>query len=262
MKIAAWQALSTRFDIEDNLTRLDVAARRAVDEGAELLITPEMFLTGYVLGSRTRELAMQAPLEKARAIAEKNGIGLVVGGAEFENGNCYNAAHLIDEFGQVLARYRKTHLFGELDRGQFAAGEKLTAITDYRGVRIALLICYDVEFPESVRAAALEGAELMCVPTAQMAPFAHVNKRLIPTRAWENQVYIVYANQHGSEAQLDYVGTSIIVGPDSETLAEAETVGETLIYADIHPEVVRKGRENNPYLVDLRQEMFSRSHQD
>jgi len=66
MKIAAWQALSTRFDIEDNLTRLDVAARRAVDEGAELLITPEMFLTGYVLGSRTRELAMQAPFGKKR----------------------------------------------------------------------------------------------------------------------------------------------------------------------------------------------------
>ncbi|WP_110674994.1 MULTISPECIES: carbon-nitrogen hydrolase family protein [Salinicola] len=257
MQIAAWQALSTHGDIATNLARLDESARRAAAEGAALLITPEMFLTGYVLGDDTRRLAQAAPLERAREIAARHAIGLVVGGPEIESGACYNAAHLIADDGQVLARYHKAHLFGDVDRDQFTAGDRATCVADYRGVRIALLICYDVEFPESVRAAARQGAELICVPTAQMQPFAHVNRRLIPTRAWESQVYVAYTNQHGHEAAFDYVGHSLIVAPNGEPLAEAPSAGEALIHAEIDPAAVAAGRAANPYLDDLRQELFT-----
>lgn len=261
MKIAVWQALSTPCNIEENYQRLATVAKQAVEQGAELLVTPEMFITGYNIGDSAQSLAKQSPLEQVRHIARKYHIGLVVGGPEWyepEAGaaHCFNAVHLIDDNGHLLARYHKTHLFGALDRDMFTAGDTLSPVVTYKGVKIAMMICYDVEFPENVRAAALAGAQLICVPTAQMQPFSHVNALLIPTRAWENQVYIAYANQQGLDGELEYVGKSVIAAPSSSVLAMAPDKGEALIYAEVDADIVMAAQEQNPYLSDLRQSLF------
>ncbi len=256
MKIAIWQAQSSYCDYETNLTRLAAVMRQAKAEQAELLITPEMFMSGYVLQQKLPAMADTFPLTALQALAKELQIAMVITGPLAEDGNIYNAAWLIDDQGKQLAVYRKTHLFGDLDKQQFTAGNQPVCLARYKDLKIAILICYDVEFPETVRAAAQAGAHLIAVPTAQMKPFTFVNQHLIATRAWENQVYVAYANQTGREQQLDYVGLSLIAAPDGTLLCQASETEEQLLFAQINPLQVAEAQRNNPYLQDLRADIF------
>jgi predicted amidohydrolase len=238
----------------ENLTR--PAAAHA--QGAELLITTELFLTAYDIGDAVRDLARTDLLSPVQEIARRHDIAIVLGAPEFTEGTYYNTAFFVDRAGAVLGRHRKTHLFGDLDRRYFDAGDQLTSVVDYGGLRIAMLICYDVEFPENARAAALAGADLVAVPTAQMAPFEFVAEQLIRARAWENQVYVAYINHDGAEGSLTYVGRSSIVSP-SATVLDSAVHGDQLIFAAVDRRVVREARQANPYLVDRRPQLYASS---
>jgi predicted amidohydrolase len=237
-----------------NLAELDRAAEAAAGEGVDLLITPEMFVTGYDIEADLADLGADH-LDGVRSIAATRGVGLLVGGPEVTGAGVYNSAFLVDDEGQVLSTYRKAHLFGDLDRGRFIAGEEPFGLVTWRGVTIATMICYDVEFPETVRAAALAGADLVAVPTAQMTPFAPLAEHLIRTRAWENQVYVAYVNHDGREGNLTYVGRSSIVGPDG-CVIDALEHGTGLIRADVDPDQVARQRRANPYLTDRRGALY------
>lgn len=257
MKIAAWQALSAPGNVEENLRRLEAAARQAADKGAQLLVTPEMFVTGYNIGAkRMKQLAKSNPLPLIGDIAGDVEIGILAGGPWPEADTYLNTAAAFSDQGELLGRYTKTHLFGDLDRAMFSPGQEPVGLVEYRGLKIAMLICYDVEFPETVRAGVTAGAHLVAVPTAQMEPFDVVNRHVVPTRAWENQVYLAYVNQHGVDGDLTYVGKSLIAAPDGSILASAPREGETLIYADINSDTVEAARQENPYLDDLRTDLF------
>ncbi|MGK0715577.1 carbon-nitrogen hydrolase family protein [Leucobacter sp. W1153] len=261
LTIAVWQHGSVPADVHANLEALDEAVAEAGDNGAHLLITPEMFITGYNIGERLAPLARLQPLERVREIAKRHQVGIVVGGPEcaaHEDGTeeIFNAAWLIDDSGEVLARHRKIQLFGELDRDLFVAGNAPTTVATYRGFTIAMLVCFDVEFPEATRAAALAGAELIAVPTAQMEPFHFVNEHLIRVRAWESGVYLAYANQVGDDGDLTYVGRSVIADPLGSHLAEAGPAGSALLIATIERETLTRARAQSPYLSELRREVF------
>jgi predicted amidohydrolase len=215
-----------------------------------------MFVTGYVLGDRLPELAAVDFLGPAQALAERLGIALLLGGPEVTSEGIYNAAFFIDDTGRLAGVHRKSHLFGELDRRQFVAGQEPFRLVDFRGVRIATMICYDVEFPEAVRAAALRGAHLIAVPTAQMQPFTFVAESVVRTRAWENQVYVAYVNHDGSEEDVDYVGRSSIIAPDATVLASLER-GTGLLYASVDPAEVAAQQKENPYLTDRRASLYT-----
>jgi 5-aminopentanamidase len=256
LSIVGMQTEGTPGDVIANLAELRAGARAARMCGGELLITPELFLTGYNIGGKIFELAKQDLLQMVREIAQEERIAVVVGLPEHEEGRFYNTVVFLDENGEVLGKYRKTHLFGSLDRNAFTRGEQLVSTVDYRGVRVAMLICYDVEFPETVRAAALAGAHVVVVPTAQMTPFEFVAERVIPVRAWENQIYIAYLNHDGAEADLTYVGRSSIVDPYARVL-DSIVHGTKLLTAVIDTEIVDEARLRNPYLKDLRPDIYA-----
>lgn len=262
LRIACLQTAGTLGDVEANLAELDAAAAEAAAAGARLLVTPEMFLTGYDTGDRTAELTDQPLLPRCAEVARRHGIDLVVGlpervgeasGGERRIGNC--ATHL-DSTGQVRARRVKSHLFGELDRGRFVAGDDAVTMTSVDDVRLALLICYEAEFAELVRAAALAGAQAVIVPTANMTPFVFVCDQVIPVRAWENQVYVAYVNHIGVEADTTYVGHSSVVGPDGVAVASA-TDERALLVADLDIDRVEAGQKENPYLTDRRTALYA-----
>jgi predicted amidohydrolase len=256
LKIAALQTAGTMGDVAANFAELRAAARTARAAGAELLITPETFITGYNIGDRMHPLAEQELVASARVVARDEDIALIVGLPEFERGQYFNSAVFIDELGEVRTTYRKTHLFGDLDRGYFTPGDELVSTVDYRGVRVAVMICYDVEFPEVVRAAADAGAHLIAVPTAQMEPFDFIAEQLIRTRAWENQVYVAYANHDGAEGTLRYVGRSQIVDPAARVLASA-LHGNHILYATVDTDVVAAAQAANPYITDRRRDLYA-----
>lgn len=257
--VAGLQHPGVLGDPDANLAALDEAASSARAAGADLLVTPEMFVSGYNVGADLPSLTPDDPVTPLADIARRHGIALVVGGPErMGPGRIANAAHVLGADGALLATYRKTHLFGELDTAMFAPGDTLCPVLTYRGVRLAVMICYDVEFPETVRAAALAGADAVLVPTAQMEPYAFIAEHLIRVRAWENQVYVVYVNRCGSEKDLDYVGRSSIAAPSGDVLSVAGADEPGLVMATVDPAVVRAAQEANPYLHDLRAELYAR----
>lgn len=256
LKIAGLQTVGHPGDVAANLQQLDATARSATASGADLLVTPELFITGYDIGELVLDLARQDLLSPVQAIAKANRIAVVVGLPEEADGRVYNTIYFVDDLGRIAGRHRKAHLFGELDRRYFTAGDHAVSVVSYRGVNVAMMICYDVEFPETVRMAALGGAHLVVVPTAQMEPFAFVAEHLVRTRAWENQVYVAYVNHDGKEGDTVYVGGSSIVAPNGDVLASVDT-GEGLIFATIDTEIVVAAQRANPYLEDLRPSLNS-----
>lgn len=258
LRVAVWQAASTRSNVEANVRRLDQTAGKAKAEGVDLLITPEMYMTGYNIGEGIERLAARQPLSEVAAVAKKHGLAIVAGGPEqLGNGRVANSAWFVDDQGDVLAKHRKIQLFGDLDRQAFIPGDEAATLVTYRGVNIALLICFDVEYPEATRKAALAGADLIAVPTAQMEPFSFVNEHMIRVRAWENSVHVAYANQFGPDGDYQYVGLSVIADPFGRHLAQAPSFGEVIVNATVDLSQNTVARRQNPYLAEVRQELFS-----
>ncbi|MFI9771434.1 carbon-nitrogen hydrolase family protein [Streptomyces sp. NPDC052415] len=258
MRTALLQSSGRPGSVVENLKVLDEAAGRAAAAGAGLLITPEMFLTGYAIGDGIARLAEPADGDSADAVAEiasRHGLALAYGYPERDGETVYNSAQLISADGTRQANYRKTHLFGCFERDHFAPGERQVVQAELNGLRVGILICYDVEFPENVRAHALAGTDLLVVPTAQMHPFQFVAESMIPVRAFENQMYVAYVNRAGREGEFEFVGLSALAGPDGVARARAGR-GEELVFADTDPAFLAAAREANPYLQDRRPGLY------
>ena len=243
------------------MPRLDDALARAAREGADLLITPEMALTGYNIGA-TAVRAAAEPLHGSMVqalvkMARHHRLAVLAGLPELaEDELIYNTVVLISAQGELIGAARKTHLFGAVDHAQFAAAPSLPAIIEFKGWRIALAICYDIEFPELARAHALAGAEAILVPTANMMPFESIPTRIVPTRAEENGVYIAYANYCGTEGDFDYCGLSCLCALDGADLARAGRE-ETLLFGDLSKQRLAEIRQRTTYLRDRRADLYT-----
>lgn len=260
MRIALYQCVSAPLDVAGNLARLASKAREAAEAGAQLLVLPEMFLTGYNIGPQAaRELAQAHDGPAARQvadIAQACGLAIVYGYPELdEQSQVYNAVQLIDRHGQHLGNYRKTHLFGELDRQMFSPGAENSSVLELEGWKLGLLICYDLEFPENARGLAVAGADLILVPTANMLPYEFIAEVTVRSRAFENQCYVVYANYCGQESGLQYCGLSSIAGPDGKQVAAADDQ-EVLLVGTLDRPALEKTRQAFPYLLDRRKDLY------
>lgn len=259
-KLACLQHEPEPANVAAGLVRIGNAARDAARQGCQLLLLPEASLTGYNidLGS-ARQVAQTLDGEAANALANvcrKHQIAIAYGFIErFEN-SLFNSVQLIDKQGQRRAHYRKTHLWGDLDYRLFSAGADLVPVVDIDSWRIGLLICYDIEFPETARRLALEGAELILIPTALMTPYTNVAESVVPVRAFENQLFIAYTNYCGNENGLDYVGRSCISGPDGKNRASALDK-EMLLTATLRRQDISHARAELPYHRDRRPELYT-----
>ena len=231
------------------------AARR----GALMLVCSEMSATGYNIGPLIAERAepRDGPLYDAMAaVAIESSIALVYGYPEASDGQVFNSVQVIGRDGSPLASYRKTHLFGDLDRSNFAPGQTLIEQFDFGGMRCGLLICYDVEFPEVVRAHADSGTEWLIVPTGLMTPYELVAEKVVPARAYESQMFVTYVNRCGIEADLEYCGSSCAIAPDGAELGRAGR-GEQLLTVTIDPSTIARSRSVNTHLTDRRSDLYS-----
>ncbi|WP_415948511.1 carbon-nitrogen hydrolase family protein [Streptomyces sp. KLOTTS4A1] len=244
--------------VQQNLALLDDNAARAAATGAGLLLAPEMYLTGYAIGEDIPRLAETADGPSAKTVAElaaRHGLAVLYGYPERDGAQVYNSAQLIGPDGTRLANYRKTHLFGDFEQQHFTPGEQLVVQAELGGLRLGIMVCYDVEFPENARAHALAGTDLLLVPTALMHPFQFVAESLVPVRAFENQMYVAYANRAGTEGAFEFVGRSTLVGPDGVARARAGREAE-LVSGEVDPEFLAASRAGNPYLRDRRPGLY------
>lgn len=254
VRLAMLQARAEPLAIAANLALVDAAALEASEAGADLLLTPELFATGYAPGriaGSVSEAGVAEAHEALRAIAANRGIALAFSlpgpGPAAER---QITATLVDKAGTVILGYAKSHLFGPEEASSFRAGTEAPQVAELLGLRMALLICYDVEFPETVRAAAVRGAQVVLVPTALTAGYENVARVLVPARALENSLTVAYSNHVGVEDGLDLAGASVVAGPDGNVLVDAGTT-TGLVYADLSiPDV------DVDYLADRRPALY------
>ncbi|MHA6265207.1 carbon-nitrogen hydrolase family protein [Arenibacterium sp. CAU 1754] len=218
---------------------------------ADLVLLPELFACGYHIGDAVENRAEPADgqtFEAVVGIAREFGVAIHYGFAERDGGRLFNAALCVSPQGAVLCHQRKLAIPPGFERGHFTPGRGCQ-VFEYRGLKIATLICYDAEFPETVRHAAAQGAELALVPTALGAEWAWVARTMIPTRAYENGVFLAYANSAGTERGMTFLGESVIAAPDGVELARASGDPE-LLFADLDKARVADAQARLPYLVD------------
>lgn len=217
----------------------------------DLLLLPELFATGYNIGAEVKSLAepRDGPLaRRMAALAKAHRIALHYGYPERDGDVIYNAAQFFDADGKALGHHRKLALPPGWEREYFTPGAGISTF-DYKGLTFATLICYDAEFPETIRRAAQNGAGVVLVPTALGTPWRWVSDILIPARAYENGVYLAYANSAGSERDLDYLGRSFIAAPDGVELARAESA-PSILTAEIDPARIKAAQDLLPYIFE------------
>ena len=259
MKIALWQTHPIH-DLAEALAALDHAASEATHLGADVLITPELMLGGYNVGpARIAELGNRCEqiVTEVSGVARRHGIAIVCGLAEAGQGRPYNTALAIGADGRELMRYRKTHLFGDVDAAQFDKGPALPEVFSLGEWRAGLAICYDIEFPELTRHLAAQGADVILTPTANMQTFSSISARVVPSRAEENGLFIAYANYIGEEPPFAYGGCSCVCGPDGEDLARATSTESTLLIARLERDLITQVRASIHYLQDRRDDLYT-----
>lgn len=234
------------------LNWLDMAAERASGAGSSLLICPELFLSGYGNADRQRDRAQPILGEYSDRVGEialLHNIAIVFGYSERERAQVFNAAAFMTPKGKLLGHHRKNYLTPGFEADVFGRGEHLR-VFEHAGWRIALLIGSDIEYPEAARHSARGGADLLVVPAALAADRQFVAEWLAPVRAWENGVFLAFANWAGGAQQPPFAGCSRVIGPDGEEDALAGT-GEQILEATLEPARLQAARAHLPYLAEL-----------
>lgn len=254
IRMSALQMQTAGANTAANLARIEKAAHEAAAAGASLLVTPELGVTSYGGGRDILDLAEPADgpiVNRLGEIARQTGVAIVAGFAEKADRAIYNSAVYTDGTG-TPSIYRKSHLYGDYERQLFSPEAPTTCLFSHCGMTLGMLICYDVEFPENVRRLALAGAGMILVPTATPKGVSgtFIAEKMIPVRAFENQIFIAYVNNIGRDGAFDYAGQSVVAAPDGAVLARAGLT-EELLTADIDTDLYLRSRQENTYLDDL-----------
>ncbi|MCY0993762.1 MULTISPECIES: carbon-nitrogen family hydrolase [unclassified Nannocystis] len=252
MKIAAIQSDIAWEDPEANFTRLRPWVAAAAAAGAKLVVLPEMFACGFSM--TTAKIAEPPGGPSTRFLehqARQHDLWICGSVPEVPLGEAkpYNTLVLASPHGQVV-RYRKIHPFSfAKEHEHYGAGSDHITV-DVEGLRCTLFVCYDLRFADEFWGRA-EQTDAYVVVANWPERRRHHWTTLLQARAIENQAYVVGVNRVGHGNGLDYSGDSRIVDPWGEVLAAAAG-GETMVLADVRPEVVRDARERFPVLKDRR----------
>lgn len=258
MKIGCIQLNVGFGKVEENFARAEDKIREATKQGAEIIVLPEMWNTGYAL-EKLPELA-DVDGERSKAflsdLAKELGVHIVGGSVSTKKGDkFYNTMYTFDKNGELVGEYNKAHLFRLMDEHLYLeAGDEMNrfALGD---IEAAGVICYDIRFPEWLRAHALEGAKVLFVPAQWPTPRIDHWKTLLQARAIENQCFVIAVNRISRKVE-NFNGQSMIIQPWGEVLwvgAEDEEVA----VIDVDFSIVDEVRGRIPVYDDRRPGLYS-----
>lgn len=269
---------------EKNMSRLKQAVKIAKKYNVQLLSFPELYVTGYALSpddaKQVSEYKNGPSITEARKTARQYNMALIVPYAEKvddSNGTTkyYDSIAVIDEKGNLLDSYKKTHLYGQQERDNWCFGESDYPVHSIFSFPVGVLNCYECEFPELQRILALKGAKLIVGPTAadhyyrladgqrSNVPYPDVSKIVFPAMAYVNNIFYAYSNRAGYEKrgqdEWHYRGNSIICGPHGDIIVAANHEQDTMLIADCIPSYYGSTHPEEPkyfYLKDRRPELY------
>jgi predicted amidohydrolase len=265
-RIAVQQLAPVLGDLDRNRAIALDAIRQGLDAGADVVVLPELITSGYVFQApdEAAEVAIGSGHELLRewAAEARRADAVVVGGfcERGGDGRLYNSAAVIDATG-LRAVYRKLHLWDH-EKLLFEAGTAPPPVLDTRVGRVGVLICYDLEFPELTRWAALAGTQLLAVPT---------NWPLVPRPDGErppealiamaaarvNRMAIACADRLGTERGVRWTGGATIVGVDGWVAAERRDAGLLVADVDLEEALEKRLTEHADAFGDRRPDIYS-----
>jgi predicted amidohydrolase len=265
IKLALAQISSKRENKEANLQKIEQLTIKAHEQSADLVIFPEMSLTGYVIRDQFYELAETVPgptVKRVATLAKKTGMHIVFGmpeRSEKTQATVFNTSVLVGPNG-FIGKYRKmylpTHSVFE-EKRYFRPGYEPAAFQTAIG-NVGLFICYDIFFPEVARLARLKGAQLIVCISASPAIRRSYFETLISARAIENTAYVAYVNLAGMQDGLQFWGGSRLVNPNGDILAKAKYDEEDFVTCEVDFNDLKTAETFIPTLRDLRPELFDK----
>ena len=263
IKLALAQISSRRENKKENLRKIEEFTKKAKEAAADLVIFPELSLTGYVVHDQIYELAETIPgpsTQRIEELAKKTGMHIIFGMPELSKkaeATIFNTAVFVGPKG-IIGKYRKmylpTHSVFE-EKRYFRPGYQTAAFNTPLG-NIGLCICYDLFFPEVCRLTRLKGAELIISISASPAVRRSYFEILTAARALENTVFLAYVNLVGVEDGLQFWGGSRLIGPTGDVLAKAKYDEEDFVTCEVDYSDMRPAETFIPTLRDLRPELF------
>jgi predicted amidohydrolase len=263
IKLALAQISSKRENKEENLKKFESLTLKAKQQGADLIIFPELSLTGYVIRDQLYELAETIPgpsTQKVEEIARKTGMHIIFGMPELSEktrATIFNTAVFVGPDG-LIGKYRKmylpTHSVFE-EKRHFRPGYQAASFDTPIG-KIGLCICYDVFFPEVTRLTRLLGAQLIVCISASPAVRRSYFEILTAARALENTAFLAYVNLVGVEDGLQFWGGSRLVNPTGDVVIKAKYDEEDFVMCEVNYNDIRAAETFIPTLRDLRPELF------
>lgn len=251
MKHVIYQMDIIPQDPEANREKVEAWVKQTVqEEGPDVIVLPEMWTTAYALPELDRIADEDGEpttffLQQLALTYDVN----IIGGSYANNrgGKIYNTSTVIDREGRIVYEYDKIHLVPMLNEPAYLEGGKeKVEVFELDGVKMGLIICYDLRFPELSRRLALEGAEVLYVvaewPTARKNHW----KNLQIARAIENQMFVVSCNRIGSYKGEDFAGMSMMVDPWGDTIKMGSEGNEEAIVESLDLKMVSKIREDVP----------------
>ena len=260
-------------DLDANRRAASAAVAEAAAAGARLVVLPELSDTGYVFSGPGEARALASPAASAVTLREWRILAgrhdLVIAGGFCElggDGNLYNSAAIVDASGP-RAVYRKAHLW-DAEKQVFTPGDAAPPVVGLPFGNVGLMICYDLEFPEWVRLAALSGADLIAAPvnwpaSASPPPSGERSGEVVAAQAaaWSNGVYIAVADRCQAERGVGWVGGSVIVGhrgyPAAGPLRQDRPAVLTAAL-DLRLARDKRNSERNDLFTDRRPELYGR----
>jgi len=232
----------------------------------QLICLPEFFTTGYhldLIGDDFYQLAEPIPGEtttRVGEVARQWGVvflGNIPEQDQHQAGVLYDTSFLIDSSGQLVGRYRKSHLYPTEHR-YFRAGNELPVFRLELAtgpVQVAIATCYDHAFPEIFRVLTLKGAELIIIPSLVPRGFEYLLTLRTRARAQDNQLFVAAVNRVGQEQNIQYCGLSMVVNPRGDVISQASD-SEQVLTAELDLELILKERQQEPTLRSRRPELY------
>ncbi|WQV06173.1 carbon-nitrogen hydrolase family protein [Helicobacter pylori] len=271
LKTAVIQMQSKPYALNENLQLALNLAKEAHNKGANLIILPELFDSGYCVNDQDNALGIDFKTlkhgektlknETLRALsgfAKSNKVHVVACSIEKTNQKLYDSAYIVSPEGKIVGKHRKIYLWDD-EKSRFKRGKKYGIFTLDFGdfsAKVGLQICYEIGFGVGANILALQGAEILIYPSAFGKARAYNWDLLSKARALENGCFVCACNHSGEEANpklkqtLEFAGDSRVVAPNGKIIAQATKFNEVII-ADLDLNEVALQRQKIPYLQDF-----------
>lgn len=258
-KIALAQFNSILMNVDANIIKMNDMISRAADKGADIIVFPELFSTGYNLDLIEENIISLAEDRNGAVIlaaclaAKTNEIWVIAPVAFRVFDKIFNSAVIIDNKGNVVNVYHKNNLWDK-EQKYFEYGSHDYRIYETEFGNFGVIICYDVDFPETSRILSMKGAEIIFVPAAWATTHRNLWDIFLPSRALENTVFVAGVNRTGIEGDSVYFGDSKVYDPTGKIIARAGENTEEILYCDIDVSKIPEIRKDFPYLRELRKD--------